>query len=49
MTAENAADVFKVSRRAIYQFIEQGAAHFVETADGEVFVCSAALAEFFAE
>lgn len=43
LTAENAAAFFKISRRAVYRLIEQGAAHFTESANGEVLLCSASL------
>ena len=39
VTAEDAAILAGVSRRAIYQLIEARKLHFVETADREVFIC----------
>lgn len=45
MTAEAAAAVFNVSRRAVYRFIEQEKGHFSETEAGEIFICSDSFAE----
>lgn len=39
ITAEQAAVFFKVSRRAVYQLVENGTAHFVETDAGVLLVC----------
>lgn len=44
ITAEHAAVMFGISRRTIYRFVEEGAAHFVENADGDVMLCPASLA-----
>lgn len=44
IAAEHAAEVFNISRRAIYRLIEAGAAHFTESANGEVLPCPASLA-----
>ena len=37
--AEQIAGLFSVSRRKIYQTIEAGAAHFLETETGAVMIC----------
>ncbi len=37
--AEQAAEILRVSRRRIYQTIEAGARHFVETETGAVMIC----------
>lgn len=39
MTAEQAAAFFNVSRRAVYQLVETGAAHWLETDTGVLLVC----------
>lgn len=44
ITAEHAAALFGISRRAIYRFVEADAAHFTETANGEVLLCPASFA-----
>lgn len=44
LTAEQVAVVFDISRRAVYQFIENGTAHFVETETGAVMICASSLA-----
>ncbi len=41
--AEQAATLCRVSRRRIYGWIEAGALHFQELADGAVLVCSRSL------
>ena len=43
LAAETAAALLGLNRRSVYQLIENGAAHFVETADGAVLVCPASL------
>ena len=43
MTAEQAATLCRISRRRIYGWIEAGALHFEELADGAVLVCSRSL------
>ncbi len=43
LTPEQAAATFNISRRAIYRFVEQGTAHFVEIANGEVLLCPASI------
>lgn len=45
ITAEQAAALFNVSRRAVYQLVENGTAHFVETDAGVLLVCPNSLAE----
>lgn len=47
LAAEQIAVFFGVSRRSIYQTIERGAAHFLETGNGCLFVCPNSLAENF--
>lgn len=42
--AEEVAAGFGISRRAIYRLVEQGAGHFIENAEGEVWLCLASLA-----
>ena len=39
LTAEAAAVLFQINCRRVYQIVEAGAAHFVETADGFLAVC----------
>lgn len=43
LTAEQTALMFQITQRAIFQFIEQGAAHFNETEKGAVMICLPAL------
>jgi hypothetical protein len=45
LPAEQAAVVFNLSNRAVYQLVEKGITHFVETERGELFVCLRSLAE----
>lgn len=45
LTAEQAAAVFDISHRAIYQLVENGTAHFAETEAGVLFVCPRSLAD----
>jgi len=47
LTAEQTAIVFKISHRAVYQLVEQGTLHFVETEAGVLFVCPRSLADIF--
>ncbi len=44
LTPEEAAQLSGLSQRAIYRSIEAGSVHFLETADGRLFVCPATLA-----
>ena len=37
--AEHAAEIFNVSRREVYRMVEAGRLHFVESADGVLYVC----------
>lgn len=39
LTAEQAAALFDIGRRAVYQIIENAHAHFVETEAGILLVC----------
>jgi hypothetical protein len=43
-TAEQTAAVFGINQRAVFQFIETGAAHFAETSAGAVMICLPTLA-----
>lgn len=43
LTAETAAVLFRVKCRLVYQLVELGAAHFVETEAGAMFVCPSSL------
>ena len=43
LTAEAAAVLFQINCRRVYQIIEAGAAHFVETETGAMFVCPSSL------
>ena len=48
LAAEHLAQVMGLSRRAVYRYIETGAAHFVETQAGVLLVCVPRLAEALA-
>lgn len=43
VTPERAAEMLKTNPRVIYQRIETGEVHFVETGGGEVLICSESL------
>lgn len=43
LTAEASAVLFRLKCRRVYQLVELGAAHFVETATGAMFVCPPSL------
>ena len=43
ITAEQAAVLFDLRHRAVYQLVENGTAHFVETETGVLFVCPKSL------
>ena len=43
LTAEAAAVLLRVKCRRVYQIVEPGAAHFVETETGAMFVCPPSL------
>ncbi len=43
LTAEAAAVTVGATRREVYRWVEQDALHFLETATGEVFLCSVSL------
>jgi hypothetical protein len=45
LSAEQAAVVFDLSTRTVYQLVEKGTTHFVETETGALFVCLRSLAE----
>ncbi len=44
LTPEEAAAVADVSTRAIYRWVEEGAAHFTETPEGLLLICLNSLA-----
>jgi hypothetical protein len=46
LTAERTAVVFGISRRTVYQIVENTAAHFVETEAGILQVCPNSFGEF---
>ena len=48
LAAEQIAVAFGLSRRAVYQIVESGAAHFAETETGILLVCPNSLAETLA-
>ena len=39
ITAEEAAALQSVSTRVIYRWLEDGAIHFIETSEGQLFIC----------
>lgn len=43
LTAETSAVLFQIKCRAVYRIVEAGAAHFVETDAGALFVCPSSL------
>ena len=45
LSAEQAATIIQSTRRQIYRWVEQGALHFHEAADGSVMICSHSLLE----
>ena len=45
LTTEEAARLSGLSQRAICRGVEAGAVHFLETADGSLFVCPASLCD----
>jgi hypothetical protein len=45
LAAEQAAAIFDLSNRTVYQLVEKGTTHFVETEMGSLFVCLRSLAE----
>jgi hypothetical protein len=45
LSAEQAATIIQSTRRQIYRWVEQGALHFHEAADGSVLICSHSLLE----
>ncbi len=47
LTTEQAANIFGIKQRRIFQIIESKAAHFTETEAGTVMICLTSLAEFF--
>ena len=48
LTAEQTASLLDVSHRAIYQMVENGTSHFLETETGVLMVCPNALQESLA-
>jgi len=45
LTPEEAAAMFRATVRAINQRVEEGSVHFLETADGRLWVCVNSLSE----
>ena len=45
LTAEQAANIFGITQRRIFQIIETEAAHFTETKVGAVMICITSLAK----
>ena len=45
LTTEQAANIFDIKQRRIFQIIETEAAHFTETEAGAVMICMTSLAE----
>src|SRR5215218_6413898 len=45
LSPEQAATIIQSTRRQIYRWVEQGALHFHELADGSVLICSHSLLE----
>ncbi|HEX3280453.1 MAG TPA: helix-turn-helix domain-containing protein [Pyrinomonadaceae bacterium] len=43
VTAENAAEILRISARAIYRHIESGELHFIEIHGGPLLVCRESL------
>ena len=46
LTTEQAAKIFGIKQRRIFQIIETEAAHFTETETGAVLICIKSLAKF---
>lgn len=46
LTAEQAAVLFGIKQRRIFQIVETGVAHFTEYESGAAMICIASLAEF---
>ncbi len=46
LAAEHIADVFGITRRNVYRLIETGAAHFIETGGGAIYICPPSLEAF---
>jgi len=46
LTAEQAANIFGIAQRRIFQIIETEAVHYTETEAGAVMICITSLAEF---
>jgi len=46
LTAEQAANMFGITQRRIFQAIETDATHFAETAAGATMICLKSLAKF---
>ncbi|MGI8639472.1 MAG: hypothetical protein ACR2MG_05900 [Pyrinomonadaceae bacterium] len=46
LTAEQAANIFGITQRRIFQIIETEAAHFTETEAGAAMICITSLAKF---
>ena len=46
LTTEQAARIFGIAQRRVFQIIETGAAHFTEIETGAVLICIKSLAKF---
>ncbi|MGB2753163.1 MAG: hypothetical protein WBC19_13995 [Pyrinomonadaceae bacterium] len=48
VTAEQAAEIFGISQRSVFQFVETGTVHFTELAEGgAALICLASFADVF--
>ncbi len=45
LTVEQAARMFNISQRNVFQFVEAGSVHFTEIADAAALICITSLAE----
>ena len=49
LTAEQAAEMFGITQRRIFQIVETGAAHFTEAEVGALMICITSLAIVLAD
>ncbi|MBK8303506.1 MAG: hypothetical protein IPK98_08980 [Chloracidobacterium sp.] len=50
VTAEQAAEIFGISQRSVFQFVEAGRVHFTELAEGgAAMICITSFADVFSE
>ncbi len=49
LTAEQIAAFFEISRRAVYQIVENARAHFIETESGFLLVCPESMSNLLRE